>query len=137
MSFGVVFMCIIAVYVFYYAALVIYDSFFNKEKDIVEELKQAEEEIDVSDENENFKPTQIFVPKRTRVFDEDEEDREEEENPEDSDEEEQPGGVHEGQQLVQMNDGYNADQILDFVNEQVADPETENNLQKITMLYNK
>ena len=131
-------MFILAVYFVYYAANIVYDSFFNKEGSLVEELKQAEEEIDVSDENDNFKPTQIFVEKKVRDFSQDEEENENGDFEENTGEEEEdpPGGMQQGQQLVQMNDGYNADQILDLVNEQVTDPETVNNLQKITMLYN-
>jgi hypothetical protein len=136
MSFGVVFLCIIAVYILYYAANIIYDLFFDHEKDIVEELKQAEEEIDVSDENENFKPTQIFVEKKTRDLSEEEDEEEEENKLNDEEEsEEHPDGVQQGRQIVQMNDGYNVDQIQTFVNEHAADPETESSLDKISMMY--
>ena len=59
-------MCIIALYLMYYVSLIVYEGFFKKEGELVEDLKQDEEEINVSDENEKFAPTQILVTKRPR-----------------------------------------------------------------------
>ena len=65
MSFKVVFSLILLVYGAYYAALVIYTLFFEKEKAPLEEIKQEEEEIDVSEEDLAFSPVQIDVEKKS------------------------------------------------------------------------
>lgn len=104
MSFKVVFSLILLVYGAYYAALVIYTLFFEKEKAPLEEIKQEEEEIDVSEEDLAFSPVQIDVEKKKRRHDVENEPPEQ-------------------QSPVKMNDGFNVDELMDLVNEAEKNPE--------------
>lgn len=132
MNYGVVFFWILGFYCLYYGGLVIYE-LFGVKKEPLEDVKQAEEEIDVSDENSNFSPTQIFVEKGSRYQsyeDELEEEYDEDDaTGEDEDSEEEHGAP------IQMNEGYNVNQIQEMVDNSI-DPELDNQLKDITLLYN-
>ena len=139
MKYGVVFMCIIALYLMYYVSLIVYEGFFKKEGELVEDLKQDEEEISVSDENEKFAPTQILVTKRPRkpvqpkkdevieVPVNDDEEKEDVTDGEDDSSNSPP---------IQMNEGLNVKQLQqDVDNYATNNPEANEKLEELTFLY--
>lgn len=132
-------MCIIAVYLLYYVSLIVYEGFFKKEGELVEDLKQDEEEISVSDENDKFAPTQIVVTKKPRkpvqpnkdevieVPVNEEEDEEKDDGEEDGDSNSPP---------IQMNEGLNVKQFQKAVDDFAANnPEAAEKLDEIAFLY--
>lgn len=132
-------MCIIALYLMYYVSLIVYEGFFKKEGELVEDLKQDEEEINVSDENDKFAPTQILVTKRPRkpvqpkkdevieVPVNDDEEKEEETDGEDDSSNSPP---------IQMNEGLNVKQLQkDVDNYATNNPEANEKLEELTFLY--
>lgn len=139
MSYGVVFMCIIALYLMYYVSLIVYEGFFKKEGELVEDLKQDEEEINVSDENEKFAPTQILVTKRPRKPVQPKKD-EVIEVPVNEDEEKEDGTDGEDDSSnsppIQMNEGLNVKQLQqDVDNYATNNPEANEKLEELTFLY--
>lgn len=141
MSFGSVFLCILGIYAAYYGSLIIYETYFNKEGELVDEIKPVEDEIDVSDENRRFTPTEIFVPRGERrkpnTQDGEETDVIEVDAPEDFDEEEGDLQNEEDGAPIQMNEGYSVNQVKQLVNEYVnSDVDgIDSKLSEITCLY--
>lgn len=58
MTFGTVLIVVLIGYALYYGGLVIHDLFFDK-RGVVEVAAIEEEEIDISDEAENFQPIEV------------------------------------------------------------------------------
>jgi hypothetical protein len=62
MTFGNIFTFIVICYIIYYVGMIIYDTYFKK-NDIVQEAKAEEEEVDISDEVQQFQPVCISKDK--------------------------------------------------------------------------
>lgn len=133
-------MCIIAIYVLYYASQVVYDGYFKKEGELVEDLKQEEEEINVSDENDKFAPTQILVTKRQRrpAPQKKEEVIEVPVTEVESEENEEEGDNNSNSPPIQMNEGLNVNQLQKMVDDySTNNPEANEKLEELTFLYMK
>lgn len=58
MTFGTVIIVVLVGYAIYYGGMIIHDLFFDK-RDVVEAVAIEEEEIDISDEAEGFRPIEV------------------------------------------------------------------------------
>lgn len=70
MTFGTVLTVVLIGYALYYGGLVIHDLFFDK-SGVVEAIAMEEEEIDISDEAQNFSPIEISREQQPRRQDAD------------------------------------------------------------------
>jgi hypothetical protein len=61
MTFGNILTFIVICYIIYYVGMIIYDTYFKK-NDIVQEAKTEEEEVDISDEVQQFQPVCVRKP---------------------------------------------------------------------------
>jgi hypothetical protein len=62
MTFGNILTFIVICYIIYYVGMIIYDTYFKK-NDIVQEAKAEEEEVDISDEVQQFQPVRVSKEK--------------------------------------------------------------------------
>ena len=62
MTFGNILTFIVICYIIYYVGMIIYDTYFKK-NDIVQEAKAEEEEVDISDEVQQFQPVCVSKEK--------------------------------------------------------------------------